>query len=61
MTVFELRDRVRRVHEAKREKAARGLGTDLTPEELDRILPPVDCRRTRERLLSLRELKRSNG
>jgi hypothetical protein len=42
--------RVAIVRTAKAEKEARGLGTILTDAELDAVLPPVECQRTRVRL-----------
>jgi hypothetical protein len=38
---------IRLIRDAKRK---RGFNADLTSEELDRLLPPVNCRRTRDRL-----------
>jgi hypothetical protein len=46
----EIPPRVTIVRQAKRAKEARGLEPILTDAELDAILPPVDCWRTRERL-----------
>lgn len=44
------------VSRAKAAKAARGQLTELTPAELDALgLPPVDCRRTRDRLGTLKK------
>lgn len=46
----EFKDRIAAVRAAKVRKTRLGLGTDLTPRELDTILPPIDCYRTRIRL-----------
>lgn len=42
--------RYRAVRDAKRIKWAAGLPTDLTPEELDAVLPPADSRAARIRI-----------
>lgn len=46
----DVEPRLKRVRRLKLRKLARGHEPDLTPQELDRVLPPVDCRRTRDRL-----------
>lgn len=49
----EIRERLVLVRQAKQSKAARGLPEALTPAELDRVLPPVECLRTRLRKAGL--------
>jgi hypothetical protein len=44
----ELAQRLEKVRRVKL-----SLGRDLTDAELDAILPPIDCRRTRQRLAGL--------
>jgi hypothetical protein len=45
----EIAERWVRVRCAKRAKFAGGETTPLTPEEMDRVLAPVECARTRNR------------
>lgn len=51
----ELRQRIAAVRAAKDAKARAGRRRDLSPDELDKVLPPVDCRRTRDRLEGKRQ------
>lgn len=46
----ELEHRTAAVRAAKIRKGRLGRGTDLDPDELDAVLPPIDCYRTRIRL-----------
>ena len=49
----EIARRTGLVRAAKLAKAARGLSAELTIAELDALIPPVDCRRTRCRQMGL--------
>jgi hypothetical protein len=49
------------VRAAKVRKARLGLGSDLTPDELDAFLPPIDCHRTRLRLARERTCTSCDG
>lgn len=50
----EIARRKRLVRAAKLAKAELGNGSELSDDELDAILPPVECRRTRCRIAGVK-------